>query len=96
MNHVPKYSKIIISVIITLETNVNGSEAVFNGMKLNAIVKIAHVLKHSLGRCGVGDFDIVVREGSICTVHKAVISLILHKSIFLQFVHHELIFMTDI
>ena len=56
---------------------------------MNNIGKRAHVLKHSHGRCVVGPLDKILYEGSICTGHRYVLSFILHKSIFLHFVHHS-------
>ena len=50
--------------------------------------KRAHVLKHSHGRCVVDAFDEILHEGSIWNGHRAVLSFILQKSIFLHFVHH--------
>ena len=50
--------------------------------------KRAHVLKHSHGRCVIGSFDKILHEGSIWTGRRAVLSFILHKSIFLHFVHN--------
>ena len=40
----------------------------------------------------VGPFDKNLHEGSIWTVHTSVIYFILHKSIFIHFVHHGTIF----
>ena len=59
---------------------------------MNDIGKIAHVLKHSHGRCVIGSFDKILHEGSIWTGHRAVLSFILHKSIFIHFVHNGTIF----
>ena len=50
--------------------------------------KRAHVLNHSYGRCVIGAFDKNLHEGSIWTGHRAVLLFILHKSIFLHFVHN--------
>ena len=55
---------------------------------MNDIGKIAHVLKHSHGRCVIGVFDKILHAGSMWTGHRAVISFILHKSIFLHLVHN--------
>ena len=89
LNHVHKYSQDILSVIIILGTDVNGGETVsYDGETMNGIGKRAHVLKHSHGRCVIGSFDKVLYEGSIWTGHRAVLSFILHKSIFLHFVHN--------
>ena len=56
------------------------------------IGKIAHVLKHSHGRCVVGAFDKSLHDGSIWAGHRAVLYFILHKSIFIHFVHNGTIF----
>ena len=60
----------------------------YDGENMNEIVKIAHVLKHSHGRCVVGPFDKILHEGSIWNGHRSVLSFILHKSIFIHFMHH--------
>ena len=50
---------------------------------MNDIEKRAHVLiKHSHGRCVIGDFYKITHKGSIWTGHRAVLLSILHKSIF--------------
>ena len=63
-----------------------------DGDKMNDIGKIAHVLKHSHGRCVVCAFDKSLNEGFIWTGHRAVLSFILHKSILFHFVHNGTIF----
>ena len=89
LNHVHKDSKYLLLVIIILGTDVNGGEIVFyDGENMNDIGKIAHVLKHSHGRCVIGYFDKNLHEVSICTGHRSVLSFILHKSTFLHFVHN--------
>ena len=60
----------------------------YDGENMNDIGKIARVLKHSHRRCVIGYFDITLHEGSIWTGNRAVLSLILYKSIFLHFVHN--------
>ena len=80
-------------MIIILGTYVHCGEAVFNdGEKMNEIGKIAHVLKHSHGKRVVGAFDKILHEGSIWNGHRAALLFILHKSIFLHFVHNCTIF----
>ena len=62
-----------MSVIIILGTDVNVGETVFNdGENINDIVKRAYVMKNSHGRCVIGAFDKILREGSIWTGHRAV------------------------
>ena len=55
---------------------------------MNGIGKRLHVLKHSHGRSVIGSFDKKLYGGSIWTGHRAVLSFILHKSIFPHFVHN--------
>ena len=57
-------------------------------MTMNYIGKREHFIKNSHGRCLVGTFDIILHEGSIWTGHRAVLSFILQKPIFFQFLHH--------
>ena len=58
LNHVHKYSKDTLSVMIIFGTDVNCGETVFYDREnMNDIGKIAHVLKHSHGRCVIGYFD---------------------------------------
>ena len=45
-------------------------------------------MKHSCGRCVIGPFVKNLHEGSIWTGRRDILSFILHKSIFLHFVHH--------
>ena len=89
LNHVHKDSKDLLSVIKILGTDVNGGEKVFyDGDNMNDIGKRSHVLKHSHGRCVIASFDKILHEGSIWTGNRTVLSCILHKSIFLHFVHN--------
>ena len=89
LNHVHKNSNDILPVIIILRNNVHGGETVFyDGVNMNDIGKRAHVLKHSHGKCVVGAFDKYLHEVSIWTGHRSSLSFILHKSIFIYFVHH--------
>ena len=60
----------------------------FDEETLNKVGKRAHVLKHSHGRCVIGSFDKILHEGSLWTGHRALLPFILHKSIFLHFVHN--------
>ena len=49
-------------------------------------------MNHLHGRWVVGPFDKILHEGSIWTGHRSVLYFILHKSIFLPFVHNVKIF----
>ena len=83
------HSKDLFSVITILETYVNGGEKVFYDRdNMNDIGKRAHVLNHSHGGCVFGGFDKILHEGYIWIGHRAVLSFILHKSIFLHFVRN--------
>ena len=76
-------------MIIILGTDVNGGETFFyDGNIMKDIGKIAHVLKHSHGRCVIGSFDKILHESSIWNGRTAVLSFILHKSMFLHFLHN--------
>ena len=89
LNHVHKDSNNILSVIIILGKKVHGGKPFFNNeKKMNDIGKIAHVLKHSRRRCVFGPFDKIIYEDSILTGYRSVLSFILHKSIFLYFLHN--------
>ena len=89
LNHVNKYSKDLLSVIIILGTYINGGETVFYDREnINDIGKRAHVMKHSYGRCVIVNCDKTLHEVSICTGYRAVILFILQKSIFIHFVHN--------
>ena len=78
-------------MIIILGKNIHSGKTVFNyGVNMDDIGKIAHVLKHSHGRCVIYSFDEFLHEGSIWTGHRTVLSFILHKSIFIHFVHYGL------
>ena len=64
-NCVHKGSEDLLSVIITLGTDANGGEIVFNIMTMIYMGKITHLLNHSHVRCMVGAFDKNVHEVSI-------------------------------
>ena len=89
LNNVHRDSNNLLSVIIILGTDVHGGETVFYyGDKINDIGKRAHVLNNSHGRCVVGSFDKILHKGSIWTGRRALLYFILHKSIFLHFLHN--------
>ena len=64
------------------------TKKLFNGMTMNDIGKRSHVLKHSHESFVVGTFDKILHEGYIWTGHRTDLSFILHKSIFIYFLHH--------
>ena len=66
INHVHKDINDLLSVIIILGTDVHcGKIYILNGMTMNKIGKQEKFIKHSHGRCVVGDFDKNLYEGSI-------------------------------
>ena len=80
LNHVHKYSKDLLSVIIILGTDLNGGKIVFYDREnMNDIGKRAYVLKHSHGRCVIGSFNKILHKGSIRTGNRGVILFILHR-----------------
>ena len=80
-------------MIIILVTDVHGGKTVFNdGDNMNDIGKRAHVLSHSHGSSVVRTFDKILHGGYIWTGHRAVLSFILHKSTFINFVHNGTIY----
>ena len=89
INRLHKYSRDLLSVIIILGAGVNGDEEFFNGMTMNDMGNRSHVIEYSHGSCVVVSFDKNVHEGYIWTGNIAVLYFILHKSIFLHFVHHS-------
>ena len=58
MNHVHKYTKGLLSVIINLGTNIRGGDTVFyDGVKTPDLGSRAHVLKYLHGRMVFGPFE---------------------------------------
>ena len=78
-NHVHKGINDILSVIIILGTDVCGGKKKFNGMNMNDIGKITHVIKHSHRICVVGAVDKILYEESIWGGPRAVLYFIIHK-----------------
>ena len=63
MNHVQKYSKNLVSVIINLGTNISEGDTVFyDRVKQTYLVKISHVLKHLHDRRIIGPFERLFHE----------------------------------
>ena len=59
---------------------------------MNEIGKRTPVMNHLHGRWVVGPFDKNLYEGYIWIGHRTVLYFILHKSVFIHFVHHGTIF----
>ena len=89
MNHVHKDNKDLVSVIITMGTNIIGKDTMFyDRVKISDLGNRAHVLKHLHDRMIFGPFEKSFHEGSLWRVPRAVISFILKKQIFLHLFHH--------
>ena len=64
MNHVHKESKDLVSVIITMGTDISGEDTVFYiGIRDTDLGKISHVLKHVHGKIIIGPFERFFHEG---------------------------------
>ena len=58
MSHVHRYTKYLVSVIITLVTSISGGDIVFyDWVKTSDLVNRAHDLKHLHGRMVFGPFE---------------------------------------
>ena len=83
MNHVHKGGKDLVSVIITMGTNISIGDTVFNdGLRHTYLRKQYQFLKCLHGRVIMGAFEICFHEGSLWRGHREVISFIL-KTLFL-------------
>ena len=70
LNHVHKYTKYLVSVIITLGKNISGGDTVFyDGVKTSDLGSRAHILKHLHGRIIFGPFEKVFHEGTLWSEH---------------------------
>ena len=84
INHVHKYSKDLVSVIITMGGNINVVDSVFyDGVKTFDLGSIADVFKILHGRMIFGPFE-KFHEGTLWRGHGAVISFIIRKQIVLH------------
>ena len=91
MNHVHKYSKAFLSVIITLGKYIRGGggyTVFYYGVKTSDLGSRSHVLTILQRRMIFGPFEICFHEGNLWIVHRAVISFIITKQIFLHFYRH--------
>ena len=77
MRHVHKDTKDLVSVIITLDTNISGGDTVFyDRVKKSDLVNISHVLKHLHERIIFVPLNLF-QEVYLWRLHRAVISLTL-------------------
>ena len=91
--YVHKGKKDLLSVIITLGTNVSGRDKVFiDGVIMYNLVLRVHILKHFNGRCITGHSEKVFHKGNLWRGNGATISFILHRYIFLHIYHHRDVF----
>ena len=86
LNHVHKYTKYFLSVIITLGGNIRaGGIVLCDRVKTSELGSRAPVLKHLYGRMIFGQFEKKIHEGTIWRLPRAVISFIVIKQIFPHF-----------
>ena len=79
MNHVHKYNKYFLSVIITLENNIKGGDTLFyDREKVSELGSRAHVLKYLHDRISFGLFEKCFHEGTLWRETRTVI-LFIHK-----------------
>ena len=58
LNYVHKYSKYLISVVITIGGNISGGGTLFyDGVETSELVNRSHLLKHLQGRMIFGPFE---------------------------------------
>ena len=89
LNCVHKYTKYLVSVIITVVKDLSGGDTVFyDGVKTSVLGSRAHILKHLHGRMIFGPFEKVYHEVTLWSGYRAVISFILAKKIFLHLFRH--------
>ena len=83
MIHSNKNTNNLLSVIITLGTNISGGETVFyDGVKSSNLGNRYHVLKHLHGRMIFGPFEKYFHNGTLWRGPRSVISFILTKTKF--------------
>ena len=93
MDHVYKYIKDVVAVIITMVTNISRGDTMFYDGVNHQIWEIELTSKkNSHGRMIFGQFEIFFHGGSLQIEHRAVIYFIIKKQIFLHFFRHEDIF----
>ena len=89
MNHVHKDSKDLVYVIIDMENDISGGDTVFyDGVKISNLRSRSHILKKFTWKNDIWSIK-KNHEGTLCRVHRAVISFILTRQIFLHFYSHE-------
>ena len=97
MNNLNKYSKDLVTVIITLGHFLSGGETVFyDGVRHIDLGKIAHLLKNLCGRKIIDPFERCFHEGSLWTLHIEILSFILTKQFFCTSFFMGIDFITDI
>ena len=80
MNHVHKYSKDMVSVIITVGKNISGWDTVFYyGVKASDLGSRNYILKPLHVRMICGPIENVFHEGTLWSGYRAVIYFILTK-----------------
>ena len=97
INHVHKDTKDLLSIIITLGTDIRGGDTMFyDGVKKYDLVSKAHAQKHLHGRAFFGPFEKCYHKCTIWRGPISVISFIIKKQTFIHFYHHADLFITNI
>ena len=97
MNHVHKDTRDLVSVIITIVTNISGGDTVFyDGVKTSDLLSRARVIKHLHGRIIFDAFEKCYREGNLWRGPIVVISFIIVNQIFVHLYRHRGCFLTNI
>ena len=66
LNRVNKYTKYLVSVVITLRKNISRGDTLFyDGVKTSDLGGRAHIFNHLHGRNIFGPFDKVFHEGTL-------------------------------
>ena len=87
MNNINKEINDLVSVIITMVTNISGGNTVFyEGVKNTDITKISHVLNHLHGRIIMGPFERFFHEVYLWRGQRAAILFTLLKNVY--FIRH--------
>ena len=93
INHVHKYSKDLLSIILPLGNVFSGGDTVFyGGVIYSDLVKKYHAINILHGRCVVGAFETYFHKITLWRIQRAVSISILHKYIFPHFFHRAYIF----
>ena len=97
LNHVYKYTKDMVSVIITVGKHISGGDTVFyHGVKTSDLGSRSHILKHFYGRMIFGPYEKVFHEGTLWGGYRAIFTLSSQNKSSPIFFAMEIGFITDI